>query len=101
MTFTYGPSGGFVYPFYLMLASLPMQIVPCSALDGFVWQHLPNVLDSLSQLPGSPLAATHTMCVGPVSSFGFGILLVAVFFAIVHLAGDTSMKTENVVTLSI
>ena len=87
MTFTFGPSGGFVYPLYLILASLPMQIVPCSALDGFVWQLLPNLLQGLSQMPGSPLAVTRMACVGPVSSLGFGIVLLAGFFAVIQIRG--------------
>ena len=84
MTFTFGPSGGFVYPIYLILASLPMQIVSCSNLDGVVWEHLPNVLAGLSQLPGSPLAATGLGCVGPVSSLAFGVLLLASVSVVVY-----------------
>ena len=77
MTFTFGPSGGFVYSMYLVLASLPMMIVPCSALDSFVGGLFPNILSDLSQLPGSPAAATVMGCVGPVSSLAFGLLLLA------------------------
>jgi hypothetical protein len=84
MTFTFGPSGGFVYPLYLVLASLPMKIVPCSGLDGFVWQLFPNVLSGLSQVPGSPMAATHMACVGPVSSVAFGALLLAGISAVIY-----------------
>jgi hypothetical protein len=85
MTFTFGPSGGFVYPAYLALASLPMKIVPCSALDGFVWQFFPSVLSSLSQVPGRPAAATFMGCVGPVSSLAFGLILLAVISGIICL----------------
>lgn len=85
MTFTFGPSGGFVYPLYLLLASLPMNIVPCSGLDGFVWQLFPNVLSGLSQVPGSPVAATRMACVGPVSSVAFGALLLAGISAVIYV----------------
>jgi hypothetical protein len=87
MTFTFGPSGGFVYPFYLELASLPMSIVPCSVLDGFAWQLFPNVLSGFSQVPGSPMAASRMACVGPVSSLAFGIILLAGVSAVVYVRG--------------
>lgn len=76
MTFTSGPSGGFVYPVYLMLASLPMNVIPCSSLDAIVWEYMPNVLNTFSQLPGSPLAASGYACVGPASSLVFGVVVV-------------------------
>ena len=78
MTFTFGPSGGFVYPGYLMLAALPMQLVPCSVLDRVLWELLPSLLAPLSQVPGSPAGASRMFCVGPASSLIFGALLVAV-----------------------
>jgi hypothetical protein len=92
MTFTFGPSGGFVYPIYLMLASLPMNIVPCSPLDGFVTGLFPNVLSGLSQVPGSPMAATHMACVGPVSSLGFGVLILASVSAAIYIARKCRRK---------
>ena len=85
MTFTFGPSGGFVYPLYLMLASLPMGIIPCSGLDGLVLHLFPNVLSCLSQVPGRPMAATRIACVGPVSSVAFGALLLAVILAVIYV----------------
>lgn len=88
MTFTYGPSGGFVYPVYLMLASFPMSIVPCSVLDGFVGQFFPTILSGLSQVPGSPLALTRTACVGPVSSLAFGLVLLAGISAVTYFRRD-------------
>jgi hypothetical protein len=84
MTFTFGPSGGLVYPLYLALASLPMSIVPCSVFDGFVWQLFPKLLSGLSQVPGSPMAATRIACVGPVSSLAFGVVLLAGVSAIIY-----------------
>jgi hypothetical protein len=85
MTFTFGPSGGFVYPYYLLLASLPMNIVPCSVLDGVVWQLFPNILSGLSQVPGSPVAVSSMTCVGPVSSLGFGMVLLAGVSAVIYI----------------
>lgn len=85
MTFTFGPSGGFVYPVYLTLASVPMQILPCSALDGFFWELFPQVLFDLSQVPGAPMAASTFACVGPVSSLAFGLLLLAIVWGIIQL----------------
>ncbi len=78
MTFTYGPSGGFIYPVYLVFASLPMAIIPCTAADGFVGHLLPRPLSLLSQLPGAPSAYMFRECVGPVSSIVAGLAFVAV-----------------------
>jgi hypothetical protein len=82
MTFTFGPTGGFVYPMYLVFAALPMAVVPCSSLEGVVWPYFPQVLREISQVPGSPLAVSRFACVGPVSSLGFGVLLVALVSAL-------------------
>jgi len=73
MTFTFGPSGGFVYPGYLLLASLPLKLVPCSAADQYLWEVLPPVLAPLSQVPGNPSAYSYMTCVGPASSLFFGV----------------------------
>ena len=81
MTFTFGPSGGILYPLYLVLASIPMSAVPCSQLDIAVWPHLPHVLGWFTQLPGAPMAATNFACVGPASSLGFGLLVAWVLVA--------------------
>jgi len=78
MTFTFGPSGGFIYPGYLLLASIPMQLVPCSPADTYLWEILPPVLSQLSQVPGTPLAVTYMSCTGPASSLFFGVVLVIV-----------------------
>jgi hypothetical protein len=75
MTFTFGPSGGVLYPLYLALAALPMSVVPCSGLDVAIWRRLPMVLAPLNQLPGAPLAWSNSACVGPLSSLAFGVLL--------------------------
>ena len=77
MTFTNGPSGGFVYPLYLALASISLQLVPCSAADQFLWERLPPALSALSQVPGNPSAYSYWTCVGPASSLLFGMLLVS------------------------
>jgi hypothetical protein len=76
MTFTFGPSGGFLYPAYLLLAALPLQLIPCSAIDRYLGGLLPEALAPLSQVPGSPAAASYVLCVGPASSLFFGVLLV-------------------------
>ena len=81
MTLTYGPSGGFIYPGYLMLAALPLSVVPCTAADGFVWHLLPHPLSALSQLPGSPSAFSFMVCIGPVSCLIAGLALVVVLSA--------------------
>jgi hypothetical protein len=96
-TFTYGPSGGFVYPAYLGLASLPMRIVPCSDLDGFAAEFFPNFLSGLSQLPGSPMATTITECVGPVSSLGFGLLLLAIVSGVIFLSRSFKPPSQRTV----
>lgn len=77
MTFTYGPSGGFVYPDYLSRLMLPLLVVPCTAADRTVWSALPQPLSWLSQLPGAPMAASYFACVGPVSSLLSGLAAVA------------------------
>lgn len=88
MTFTYGPSGGFVYPGYLIVASIPLYLIPCSKADGFVWNLFPQFLGPLSQIPGSPLAASYMTCVGPVSSTIAGLVLIAVLSATPILLGS-------------
>ena len=85
MTFTFGPSGGFVYPGYLALASLPMQLIPCSVADRHLWRLLPKMLASLSQIPGSPAAVSYMACVGPASSLAFGLVLVALVALITYI----------------
>jgi len=79
MTFSFGPSGGFIYPAYLMVASLPLHFIPCTRADEVVWNSLPKILSPLSQLPGHPLAASFMVCVGPVSSLIAGVSVVALF----------------------
>ncbi len=94
MTFTFGPTGGFVYPMYLMLASLPMKVVPCSAADQFIWPFFPQFLGDLSQLPGSPMAASQMACVGPASSVAFGALVVAIVCAVLYVANRWKKARE-------
>ena len=76
MTFSFGPSGGFVYPIYLILAAFAMQIVPCTVADSYLWDLLPQLLAPLSQVPGSPVAVSFMFCIGPASALIFGLLLV-------------------------
>ena len=52
MTFTFGPAGGFIYSIYLRLADLPMELIPCSPEDEYIWQLLPQALAPLPQVPG-------------------------------------------------
>jgi hypothetical protein len=73
---TYGPSGGIVYPMYLEYVAIPLQLTPCTPLDGPVWQTFPQVLSGLSQLSGSPLAMSLRTCVGLVSSLVFALVVV-------------------------
>lgn len=77
MTFSFGPSGGFVYSIYLMLAAFAMQMVPCTVVDHYLWDLLPQLLAPLSQVPGSPAAVSYMFCIGPASALLFGLLLVA------------------------
>lgn len=65
-----------MYPLYLGLAFIPLMVVPCTPLDEWTWQLLPQVLAGLSQTPGAALAMSGWGCVGPVSSLIAGVLLV-------------------------
>jgi len=81
MTFTFGPSGGFVYPSYLVLASVPVGRIPCSRVDEVLWNMLPPLLAPLAQVPGAPAAATTYRCVGPFASLLFGAMIAVVLLA--------------------
>ena len=72
LTFTFGPSGGFVYPLYLLLASIPLELIPCTTIDQFLLRLFPPFLHNLSQLPGPPAAITFYSCVGPLATLVLG-----------------------------
>jgi hypothetical protein len=78
MALTYGPTGGFVYPHFLMYVGDYVRLVPCTQLDSWMIRSFPNLLGSLSQLSGAPLAYSGRICVGPASSLIFAGLVVGV-----------------------
>jgi hypothetical protein len=87
LSFTFGPSGGFVYPFYLLLAGIPLQLLPCTGLDEALLEAVPRTLELLSQLPGPPAAITFYACVGPIACLVAGATISSAY-----LVGRTVLR---------
>lgn len=75
LTFTYGPSGGFIYPLFLQLAALPMSWLPLTSLDIGILKSIPRPLTPLNQIVGPMSALSSSGAIGPTALAIAGLLL--------------------------
>ena len=77
MTFTFGPSGGFLYPLLLQVATLGTLFLTPTIIDYWILSIVPRILAPLSQLPGPPTAATFYSGGAPFLLAMFGLAVVS------------------------
>lgn len=85
-TFTFGPSGGLVYPFLLILLFMALQPIftlPYNSLDLWILQNIPQPLAPISQIP----VAMHA-----ISFYGGMSPTILIVFAIFVLLGGQIFK---------
>jgi len=63
--FSFGPSGGILYPLFAMLISLPFGWVPFNPIEIELLKVLPQPLSYISQVPFSPMAMSFSGSVSP------------------------------------
>jgi len=95
LAFTFGPSGGLLYPLYLLFASLPLGAIPCTPIDRAVLEALPRILDSLSQLPGPPAAITFYACIGPIACLVGGVAASATYLLVARIGAKVLARTRR------
>lgn len=78
--FTFGPSGGFVYPDVLLVFSQPVSWITITPVDVAIFQALPRPLSTLSQLTGPATAMSFMTVVGPVGLIAYGLLLGGIIY---------------------
>jgi len=76
--FTFGPSGGIVYPIVALLITLPASWIPPSSVDVAILSIPPRPLAWISQVPGEAMAWSYRFFVGPVAALLYGASLVAI-----------------------
>ena len=76
--FTFGPSGGIVYPVVALIFTLPASWIPPSAVDVAILSLVPRPLSWISQVPGEAMAWSYRFFVGPVAALLYGASLVAI-----------------------
>lgn len=65
------PAGGIVYPFIL----IPFRGLPWTKVDTVIVEHMPRLLEPLSQLSGPWMAVTGMGAPGPLAIVGVGLVL--------------------------
>jgi hypothetical protein len=78
--FTFGPSGGFVYPGVLLLFSVPVMWFPGTAIDVAILRALPRPLWALSQMTGPAMAMSSMAFIGPIGLTLYGVTVGCVVF---------------------
>ncbi len=81
--FTFGPSGGIVYPIVALLITLPASWIPPSSVDIAILSIVPRPLSWISQVPGEAMAWSNKFFVGPVAALLYGASLVAIVSIVV------------------
>ncbi len=75
--FSFGSSGGILYPLFAMLASIPFSWVPFNTIEIELLKLLPQPLSYISQLPASPMAISFKGSVSPSVLFTYaGIICI-------------------------
>lgn len=86
-TFTFGPSGGFLYPNLARGFLFPLIFAPRTAVDRAVLLSIPPLLEPLSQPVGPALAMTFFGFVPPLALLCFGLAFGANCFLLMTLYG--------------
>lgn len=76
--FSFGETGGIVYPAFAVTVSLPFQWSGLNPVDVTVLNLLPNPLMHITQVPYSPMAVSRYAAVSPTVLIGFAILVLVV-----------------------
>jgi hypothetical protein len=74
--FSFGPSGGILYPLFAMLVGVPFGWVPFNPVEIWFLKMLPQPLAYISQIPFSPMAISFKGAVSPT------VLLVYTFIVL-------------------
>lgn len=85
--FTFGPSGGILYPLFAMLFALPFAWIPYNPIEIEILKILPQPLTYVSQAPASPMALSYGANISPTILF--------IFAVIVLLSGKMWKKYRN------
>lgn len=73
--FSYGPSGGIIYPSFALLMSLPFGWLPFNHVEIELLKHLPQPLAYISQVPYSPMAISFRGAVSPTVLIVYALLV--------------------------
>jgi hypothetical protein len=63
--FSFGPSGGILYPAFAILVGLPFGWIPFNPIEIWFLKMLPQPLAYISQIPFSPMAISFKGAVSP------------------------------------
>ncbi len=91
--FSFGPSGGILYPLFAMLVGIPFGWIPFNPIEIEVLKVLPQPLYCISQIPASPMAISFRGNVSPSGLFGFAFLVILTAYTMSKLR--TKMKLSN------
>ncbi len=72
------PDGGILYPWLV----IPLRGFTWTKVDSFILQHIPKILEPLSQSSGAPMAISGLGAFGPVAAFWTGLVIGACSFAV-------------------
>lgn len=76
--FSYGPSGGVLYPLFAMLVSLPLYWIPYNSIEIAVLKHFPQPLFYISQVPFEALATSFSGGVSPTALCIYAVIVIAI-----------------------
>ncbi len=75
--FSFGPSGGILYPLFAMLYSIPFGWIPFNPIEVELLKVLPQPFSYITQVPFSPMAMSFRGSVSPTVLCAFaGIILI-------------------------
>lgn len=80
--FSFGPSGGILYPLFAGLMSLPFGWIPFNPIEISILQYLPQPLSYISQVPFSPMAMSFYGSVSPTALCAYAGLILMLSKAI-------------------
>ena len=78
--FTFGPSGGILYPAFALLVSIPFTWFPFNPVEIWILQHIPHPLWYIAQVPVGMMAISFWASVSPTALLLFaGIVQILAF----------------------
>lgn len=80
--FSFGPSGGVLYPLFALILSLPFIWIPFNAFDIAILSQVPQPLISISQVPFSPSAVSFHGGISPTSLLVYITLVFTVSYVV-------------------